>query len=123
MTVDEGLLSSIEKLRTPLNNANAPIDWKDWYHYILIDIQTEIRVLVNISLIGRIEKGETYAGKVLKTVHVGPYINLKATYDGLIAYIKDNGYEINGNSWEEYIDDPTKVPSEEVRTNIYFPVK
>ncbi|MEL4895817.1 hypothetical protein [Crocosphaera sp. Alani8] len=58
MTVDEGLLSSIEKLRTPLNNANAPIDWKDWYHYILIDIQTEIRVLVNISLIGRIEKGE-----------------------------------------------------------------
>ena len=40
-----------------------------------------------------------------------------------IAHIKKNGYEINGDSWEEYIDDPTKVPSEEVRTNIYFPVK
>ncbi|PCI98381.1 MAG: hypothetical protein COB15_06105 [Flavobacteriales bacterium] len=76
-----------------------------------------------LEISGRIEKGDTYAGKALKTVHVGPSTNLKATYDGLIAYIKDNGYEINGNSWEEYIDDPTKVPSEEVRTNIYFPVK
>ena len=76
-----------------------------------------------VEVSGRIEKGESYAGKVLKTVHVGPYINLKSTYDGLIAYIKDNGYEINGNSWEEYIDDPTKVEESVLRTNIYFPVK
>lgn len=58
MTIDEQLLSSIENLRIPLNDLNSPIDWKDWYHYILIDLETKIRVLVNISLIGRPEQGE-----------------------------------------------------------------
>jgi effector-binding domain-containing protein len=76
-----------------------------------------------MEVFGRIEKGETYAGKALKTVHVGSPFKLKATYDGLIAYIKDNGYEINGNSWEVYIDDPTKVAEDIRRINIYFPVK
>ncbi|MGK7939057.1 MAG: hypothetical protein AB4062_02640 [Crocosphaera sp.] len=58
MTINEQLLSSIENLRIPLNDVNSPIDWKDWYHYILIDPETQIRVLVNISLIGRPEQGE-----------------------------------------------------------------
>ncbi|MDJ0509955.1 MAG: hypothetical protein QNJ64_11950 [Crocosphaera sp.] len=58
MTINEQLLSSIENLRVPLNDSNSPIDWKDWYHYILIDPQTQIRVLVNISLIGKPEQGE-----------------------------------------------------------------
>ncbi len=77
----------------------------------------------DLTLDGRIEKGESYAGKVLKTVHVGSYIKLKATYDGMLAYIKAKGYEINGNSWEEYVDDPGEVEEAERRTFIYFPVK
>ena len=76
-----------------------------------------------MEVFGRIEKGETYAGKALKTVHVGSPLGLKATYDELIAYIKDNGYEVNGNSWEVYIDDPTTIAEEVRRINIYFPVK
>jgi effector-binding domain-containing protein len=75
------------------------------------------------SLSGRVQQGETYSGKALKTVHVGPYTSLKTTYDSFIAYIESNGYEINGNSWEEYVDDPTTVAPEEMRTFIYFPIK
>ena len=37
--------------------------------------------------------------------------------------LEANGYEINGDSWEEYVDDPTTVAAEEVRTFIYFPIK
>jgi len=77
----------------------------------------------DLILDGRIEKGETYAGKVLKTTHVGSYVKLKATYDGMLAYIKAKGYEINGDSWEEYVDDPGEVEEAERRTFIYFPVK
>lgn len=77
----------------------------------------------DIELSGRIEKGQTYSGKALKTTHIGPYTNLHTTYKAIIKYISDNGYEINGNSWEEYIDDPTKVNEEELRTVIYFPIK
>jgi len=76
-----------------------------------------------LDLDGRIQKGETYAGKVLKTVHIGSYLTLKSTYDTMLAYIEANGYEKNGFSWEEYIDDPEEVAEEERRTNIYFPIK
>lgn len=76
-----------------------------------------------VEVSGRIQKGETYAGKVLKTVHTGSYANLKATYDEIIAYIEANSYEINGNSWEVYVDDPSIIAEEKLRTNIYFPVK
>jgi hypothetical protein len=76
-----------------------------------------------MELYGRIKQGETYAGKALKTMHLGPSTKLKATYDRMFAYIKANGYQINGDSWEEYIDDPTVVSIDELRTNIYFPVK
>jgi len=58
-----------------------------------------------LILDGRIQKGETYAGKVIKTMHIGSYVKLKATYDGLLAYIEANGYERNGYSWEEYVDE------------------
>ncbi len=77
----------------------------------------------DLELSGRVQKGETYAGKVLKTFHVGSYENLHSTYEAIMAHIQENGYEINGNSWEEYIDDPTKVDEEELRTIIYFPIK
>ncbi len=76
-----------------------------------------------LELDGRIQKGETYAGKVLKTVHIGSYVKFKATYDAIIAHIEANGYEINGNSWEEYIDDPGEVEEDVRRTIIYFPIK
>jgi len=76
-----------------------------------------------LELSGRIEKGESYAGKVLKTVHVGNFMNLKATYDAMLKHIEDNGYETNGFSWEEYIDKPEEVAEKDRRTIIYFPVK
>ncbi|MEJ6736194.1 MAG: GyrI-like domain-containing protein [Flavobacteriales bacterium] len=76
-----------------------------------------------LILDGRIQKGETYAGKVIKTMHIGSYVKLKATYDGLLAYIEANGYERNGYSWEEYVDDPGEVEENVRKTVIYFPIK
>ena len=58
MTIDKQLLEAVEALRVPLDDPNLPLDWKDWYHYILIDPKTQIKVLVNISLMGRPQYGE-----------------------------------------------------------------
>lgn len=58
MTIDEQLLSRVESLRIPLDDSNSPIDWKDWYHYVLIDPERQLRVLVNITLMGRPKMGE-----------------------------------------------------------------
>ncbi|MBE9128756.1 MULTISPECIES: hypothetical protein [unclassified Coleofasciculus] len=59
MNIDQQqLLARIEALRIPLDDPISPMDWKDWYHFILIDPQSGLRVLVNITLIGRPEQGQ-----------------------------------------------------------------
>jgi hypothetical protein len=58
MTIDEQLLSRVEALRIPLDDPALPIDWKDWYHFLLWDQQGKIRILVNIALVGRPQQGE-----------------------------------------------------------------
>lgn len=75
------------------------------------------------EVVGRIKSGSTYAGKVVKAVHVGDYTESITTYNAIEKYISDKGLHINGNSWEEYIDDPTQVSVDELRTFIYYPIK
>ncbi|MFB2922855.1 hypothetical protein [Aerosakkonema funiforme] len=58
MTIDEQLLARVEALRIPLDDPTSPIDWKDWYHFLFLDKQGKVRVLVNITTIGRPESGE-----------------------------------------------------------------
>lgn len=58
MSIDEQLLARVENLRIPLDDLSSPVDWKDWYHFILLDKQSGLRVLVNITMIGRPLQGE-----------------------------------------------------------------
>jgi hypothetical protein len=58
MSNNEPLLVRVEDLRIPLDDLSSPVDWKDWYHFILIDLQSGLRVLVNITMIGRPQQGE-----------------------------------------------------------------
>ena len=65
----------------------------------------------------------TYGGKVLKVALKGPYSQISSTYDKIVAYIAAHGIETNGNSWDEFANDPTAVKESEILTNIYFPIK
>ena len=58
MSIDRQKLALIERLRIPLDDPFSPIDWKDWYHYVLLNPQTGLRVLVNMTAIGRPGQGE-----------------------------------------------------------------
>jgi hypothetical protein len=51
------LLTLLEALRIPLNSPAGPLDWKDWYHFILFDMAHGCRILCNVSLAGRPEYG------------------------------------------------------------------
>ena len=58
MIIGQQILSNIEQLRIPFDDIYGAKDWKDWYHFVLIDLQTGLRVLANITLIGKPEAGE-----------------------------------------------------------------
>jgi effector-binding domain-containing protein len=66
---------------------------------------------------------EMPAAKAAFLVHKGPYQNLHASYEALVAYVAAHGYKTSGPSWEEYVSDPGTVPEEELITHIYMPVE
>ncbi len=76
-----------------------------------------------IELFGRIKLGETYEGKVVKGVHVGPHANSMITYNAIEQYMKRHNLEENGMPFEEFVDDPGVVAEDKMRTFIYFPIK
>ncbi|MDD6191156.1 MAG: MerR family transcriptional regulator [Firmicutes bacterium] len=58
------------------------------------------------------------------TVHVGSYRTMRKTYDYLVDWINNHGYEIIGPSYEYYyMDVSTESDEAEFITKIYFPVK
>lgn len=56
--------------------------------------------------------------------HKGAYNNLRDSYNIILKYIEDNGYEIIDNARECYIDGCwNKENEEDYLTEIQFPVK
>ncbi len=72
---------------------------------------------------GEIQLGQTYAGKAVKYIQMGPYDQGDASHELIRAYIEEHELETNGNIWEIYANDPTTVSEAEIMTYIYQPIK
>jgi effector-binding domain-containing protein len=59
-------------------------------------------------------------GTVARTTVTGPYAEIGAAYDALIAWIDESGYELTGDFLERYLDGPN-APSP--RTVIEVPCR
>jgi effector-binding domain-containing protein/carbon monoxide dehydrogenase subunit G len=59
----------------------------------------------------------------LKSTHRGAYEQLSATYAKLDAYAAAHGYATAGGVISSYVDDPANVAADQVRTELYLPVK
>jgi len=56
-------------------------------------------------------------------IHIGPYEKVGETYGKLMTWITDNKYLPSGPPREYYLNDPTQVPAESLKTKIVMPVK
>ncbi|KAA3641801.1 MAG: hypothetical protein DWP95_06110 [Proteobacteria bacterium] len=72
---------------------------------------------------GDIKLGQTYAGKVVKYVQVGPYDQAELSYPLIDAYLAEHELQQNGDSWEVYVNDPTTVSEDAIITHIYHPIQ
>ncbi len=62
-------------------------------------------------------------GDAAVAVHRGLYDGLSAVYDGLRAWIDEQGRARGAGPWESYIDDPSSAESmDEVRTEVVWPL-
>jgi effector-binding domain-containing protein len=67
--------------------------------------------------------GMSYAGPVIRVRHVGSYRTLGRTHQKIAAYLAALGLERNGDAWESYVSDPTRVAEDELLTFVYYPVR
>jgi len=70
-----------------------------------------------------VRMGETYGGRVVRAVHVGPYTGLEGTYAKVVAFADAHWLEANGRPWEVFVSDPGNTAEDELVTEIYYPVK
>ncbi|HEY0748043.1 MAG TPA: SRPBCC family protein [Steroidobacteraceae bacterium] len=70
-----------------------------------------------------VRSAQSYAGRALKTTHVGAYENLPQTQQKLRAYLAAHGFVQKGPMISMYLDDPSTTLVEKVRTEIYAPIE
>lgn len=70
-----------------------------------------------------VRMGETYGGRVIRAIHVGPYTGLEQTYEKVDAFAAAHRLETNGRPWDVFVSDPGNVAESDLFTEIFFPVK
>jgi effector-binding domain-containing protein len=76
-----------------------------------LDIEAGFPVAKILEGKGEIKAGIISAGKYVSTLHQGSYESVKIAYAALILWVKENGYEPSGISYEYYLNDPSSDPS------------
>lgn len=72
---------------------------------------------------GKVRLGSTYSGPVIRVKHMGSYRNLGLTHRKIAAYLAALGIERDGDAWETYVSDPTKVSEAELLTYVFYPIR
>jgi effector-binding domain-containing protein len=69
---------------------------------------------------GKVQSGQSPAGRAARYTHTGPYDQMLDAYDQLAAYMAANGLRGGDVSWEHYISDPGETDPGDLVTHIYF---
>ena len=81
------------------------------YHAVTedeLDIEAGLPVAKAIEGKGDIKVSELPGGKVVTTVHHGPYEKLGNAHNALQKWVSDKGYKATSGVWESYVTDPSK---------------
>ena len=68
---------------------------------------------------GDVKAGMIPPGKTLAFTHVGPYARLRDSYGEMMEYVEAEGLTLAAPTWEVYVDDPSAVPEDKLRTEVF----
>jgi len=96
-----------------------------YYNMDMADLDVEIGfpVASKITECGRVKPGIIPGGRAAVDLHVGPYDKIGDTYERLTSFLKDQAVEPDSFSYEYYLNDPAETAPEDLKTEIYFPLK
>jgi effector-binding domain-containing protein len=103
--------------------AGAP--FAAYFNMDMQDLDVEIGFPVSKQIQGKgdIQASQVPGGKQGVALHTGRYADIAPAYDALTEYVKEQGFEPTGVSYEFYLNDPEETPPEELQTQIVFPLK
>lgn len=92
-----------------------------YYNLDIRDLDVEFGFPISVSLSGtdNIQTSQTPSGKSVTCLHIGPYNDIEPSYRALTEWVKNNGYEAAGISYEVYLNDPVNTEPEKMNTQIY----
>lgn len=88
-----------------------------------LDVEIGFPVAKTIQGKGEIQASQVPGGKLGYALHTGRYSDIAPAYDVLTQFVKEQGYEPTGVSYEFYLNDPEETPQEQLQTQIVFPLK
>jgi effector-binding domain-containing protein len=88
-----------------------------------LDVEIGFPVTAKTEGSGRVKAGKLPGGKAVTTLHVGPYDKIGDAYERLTAHVKEQGLETESFCYEFYLNDPGETRPEDLKTEIYFPIK
>lgn len=89
------------------------------------NLNVEFGYPVSASLSGNanIHLASTPTGKAVSCTHIGPYADLEHAYFALLKWVKDNGYEVSGITYEVYLNDPEFTPQDRLVTQVFLLIR
>lgn len=72
---------------------------------------------------GDVVLSEIPAGRVATCMYTGPYDRIGEAYDGLMAWMEEQGVHGTGPAYEFYLNDPADTPPEQLQTDIRIPIE
>ena len=88
-----------------------------------LDVAMGFPVQGDIAGNDRIKRVSIPAGKTATIMHTGPYDKIEEAYNALTAFVKEKELETEPICYEFYLNDPREVKPEELKTEIFFPIK
>jgi len=86
------------------------------------DVEVVIPVAQKVTGTDRVTCYELPGGQMARIVHKGPYEQCAPAYKTLFAWIAEHHKKVVGPTREVYLNDPRKVPPEDILTEIFAPI-
>lgn len=115
------------------NFLNTPME--EWHWKLLIRIpdfvtteevrEVAMKIMEERGLreVSKLQADFLKEGKCVQVLHQGPYDKVGDTYEKLLEFMENSGFQQNGAYHEIYISDPNRTVPEKIKTIVRQPVK
>lgn len=100
----------------------APIAYYNSWNDKEVDLACAFPIAAPFTEEGKFKSFTIPSGKAVVAIHVGPYGSLMGTYAEMEKFIRENKMQPMPQMWEQYLNDPSEVPSDKLQTKIVWPI-